>query len=446
MIWKRGKVIALLAAAVMGASALAAAGLREHATPESSSGVDAGPSHDTTHEALLNALGPAPEFPPEAVDAARFDEAARIAWDFFVARERASGGGNGLMPATEGYDRVSIWDVGSTLAAYHSAHELGLLDDAGFESRAGRLLETLATVPLYDDAVLNKAYVAADGSPAGADGADADQPTGWSALDLGRLLVWLHVMRTQHPALAERAAAVVERMDLARTVADGQLMGEGPDFAGRTQSYPEGKLGYEQYAARGFELWGHRAAEALDLLANAAPHDVEGTMLLRDRRGGERLTSDPFVLLGLELGWSAAERRLALGMLEAQRKRWETTGQITVVGEDAIDRPPEYFYYYGVHQDGHPFAASAHGSTDDPDAPRWVSAKSAWGWYALVPTGYTRRAVEAVAPAALPGRGWRSGIYEGDATPAGIPNLNTAAVILEAAAYAKRGAPLAGAR
>jgi hypothetical protein len=148
------------------------------------------------------------------------------------------------------------------------------------------------------------------------------------------------------------------------------------------------------------------------------------------------------VLLGLELGWAPAERRLALGVLEAQRQRWRSTGQITIAGEDAIDRPPYYFYYYAVQHDGQPFTVGAHGSMHGVDVPPWVSAKGAWGWYALVPSEYTRRAVDAVAPAALPGRGWRSGVYEASAEPAGVPNLNTAAVILEAALYAQRNAPL----
>jgi hypothetical protein len=432
MISKRAQLIAL-AVVVSGVTAASACGESDDS--------ELGSADVASSDRVLVDLGPSPEFPPAPLDSALVDRAARVAWDFFLARERAGGSGNGLMPATEGYDRVSIWDVGSTLAAYHSAHELGLLDERAFMERTGRLLETLASVPLYDDAVLNKAYVAADGTPAGADGAEGNQPTGWSALDLGRLLVWLHVVRTHHPGLAAQAERVVERMDLARTV-QGGVLGEGPDFAGRTQTYQEGKLGYEQYAARGFELWGHPAEQALDLHANAEPFDVDGTPLLRDRRGGERLTSDPFVLLGLELGWTAAERRLALGILDAQRRRWEATDQITIVGEDALDRPPHYFYYYGVQQDGRPFSVGAHGADDDPDAPRWVSAKSAWGWYALVPTAYTRLAVDAVAPAALPGRGWRSGVYEGTGEPAGIPNLNAAAVILEAALYARRGAPL----
>ena len=47
-----------------------------------------------------------------------------------------------------------------------------------------------------------------------------------------------------------------------------------------------------------------------------------------------------------------------------------------------------------------------------------------------------------MARAAEGGGGWGSGVYEGTGEPTGGHNLNTAAVILEAALYSATGRPL----
>ncbi|MBA3949777.1 MAG: DUF3131 domain-containing protein, partial [Acidobacteria bacterium] len=68
------------------------------------------------------------------------------------------------------------------------------------------------------------------------------------------------------------------------------------------------------------------------------------------------------------------------------------------------------------------------------------STKAAFGWHALAPSAYTLRAIRTVRPAAGP-NGWASGVYErGGST--NVPNINTAAVVLEAALYARLGRPL----
>ena len=105
----------------------------------------------------------------------------------------------------------------------------------------------------------------------------------------------------------------------------------------------------------------------------------------------------------------------------------------------ALQHPPHYFYYYAVWSNGEPFVVGAHGAHDV--GPRWVSAKAAYAWHSLLPDGYTWRAVDAVAPARS-SAGWASGVYEGNGRSTGVRNLNTAAVILEAALYRERGRPL----
>ena len=75
------------------------------------------------------------------------------------------------------------------------------------------------------------------------------------------------------------------------------------------------------------------------------------------------------------------------------------------------------------------------------DGPRWVSSKAAIAWYALQPSAYTRRAIQAIEPARTP-RGWTSGVYEDTKRSTDTLNVNTEAVVMTAALYALRGEPM----
>jgi hypothetical protein len=231
-------------------------------------------------------------------------------------------------------------------------------------------------------------------------------------------------------------------MKLAEMVRDGYLSGAEVTPAGQLLRYQEGRLGYEQYAAYGFALWGQRAERALSLRENSLPIQVFGVPLLADRRGDDFLTSEPFILMGMELGWNREMKRLATGSLEAQEERYRRTGEVTFVSEDAIPIAPHYFYYYAISYRGNPFSVGVQGSEAVLDGPRWISAKAAFAWHALLPSPYTRLGAEAVAPALSPLRGWSSGVFEAGRAPTGSENINTAAVILEAALYSVNRLPL----
>ena len=120
-------------------------------------------------------------------------------------------------------------------------------------------------------------------------------------------------------------------------------------------------MGYEQYAAAGLALWGHRAEKALDARLNAAPASVLGVSIITDKRGNDRVTSEPYIMMGLETGWYSPElREQAWRVLAAQEARYKSTGLITMVSEDALPDPPYYFYYYSLYREGKPFVVDAH--------------------------------------------------------------------------------------
>jgi hypothetical protein len=366
-----------------------------------------------------------------------FMDAARTAWTFVNQHYQPETGF--VMPLAD-YKFTTMWDIGGMLAALYSAHELGFIDRPEYDARVGKILTTLARLPLYDGRAFNKWYDAATGGRVDRGYERPDQFSGWSATDLGRLLVWLKIIGSD-PRFEEKARAIVERIDMRHIVHDSYLWGEDLDNLGRQRVFQEGRIGYEQYAAHGFALWGYRAEKALDLSENLLPLSVMGQPLAADFRRWDRLTNEPFVLWGLEIGWDPPAASLVRHLLLAQEARYHKTGIITVVGEDAIPRPPHYFYYYCVYANGRQFAVDVADRTAVADGPRWVSAKSAFALHALLPNRYTDAAVRALG-SARQRPGWASGVYEGTGQSTGGVSINTAAVILTAAVVNMRGEPI----
>lgn len=389
----------------------------------------AGPATAVRPSAAPPGAGPSPGV-SSGSEGDLFAEAAKEAWRYVEARYRPE---TGLVDGAVGWEYATMWDAGSALGAYLSARDLGLLSPEECTRRVARLLRTLQRVPLVEGVTFARAY------PTRSVGAARSGP-GWSPTDLGRLLLWLKIVAAREPSLAADAERVARRSDFSRVLRDGYMWGARAT-QGKRLEFQEGRLGYEQYAAAGFAAWGFPVDNAASFTRNTIPIQVMGQPVMADMRGYDRLTSDPIVLYGLELGWPAEARALARGLLAAQEERFKRTGQVTIVGEDAIGIAPHFFYYYCAYTNAKEFAVDVQDPAAAVAGPRWISAKSAFAWHALLPGDYTRRAVEAVGPAGS-ARGWASGVFEGGRRSTGAENVNTQGIILEAAAYARRGAPL----
>ncbi|MGQ0815326.1 MAG: DUF3131 domain-containing protein [Gemmatimonadota bacterium] len=367
-----------------------------------------------------------------------FDDAAAAAWKQFNLLWRPR---TGLAAATPAYSRLTPWDIGSVIAANFSAYRLGLLSEAGYRKRMGTTLRTLEQMPLYRKAVFHKIYFADNARMVGRNGRATSVGYGWSATDMGRLLNWLRIVAENDPEFRADVQRIVRRVKFGETVANGYLYGGLLGTRGKLWKFQEGRIGYEQYAAEGYRYWGAPVDSAADLMQNAQPVDVWGVPVFADKRGLDRLNSEPFILMGLEIGFTRGMGELARGVLAAQESRYQKTGKITMVSEDAVGIPPYYFYYYCVLCNGRTFVVDVAEPGKNLDEPRWVSTKASFGYHALLGTSYTKRALERTM-AAKTSRGWSSGVFERNGKPTETYDINTAAVVLEAALYRKIGRPL----
>jgi hypothetical protein len=376
---------------------------------------------------------PTPETPPPDV----FLAGAKAAWTYVENNTSAS---TGLAGATETFKYATAWDIASQIGAIYSAHELGIIDDANYDGRIRKILATLTTMPLFEGAAFNRFYDIAGAKMVRRDFTPSSSGFGWSTTDIGRLLIWLKVLAVKQPQYASQATAIVNRLDFSKLIAGGTLQGVDVNASGTRTQYGETGLGYEQYAAGGFALWGKRASNSLNPTASARTTTVLGVTVWVDANGNARLLSEPYIMMGLETGfWASALKDQAQAVLKAQKARYDQQGIITIVTEDAMPEEPYKFYYYSVYHSGKTFVVEGPPYGSVVSNPRWVSSKAAFAWHALFPSDYTQKAFDAVQGAVMPGHGWGAGVYEGSLKPTGWPSLNTAGIILEAVAYRKLG-------
>jgi hypothetical protein len=205
----------------------------------------------------------------------------------------------------------------------------------------------------------------------------------------------------------------------------------------------EGRLGYEQYAARTLALMGLDVDRAADPLANLQLVDIEGIAVPADRRDPKthgaqnHVVSEPWILQGLEFGWTRASREIAWRVYRAQEERFKKTGIKTAATEDHVDQAP-FFVYNSLYNGGTRWVAVSEKGDELPQL-RTLSTKAAFGWHALLRTPYTTQLVEAVAGLSDPARGWYAGQYETGGKTNQSVNANTNAVVLESLAYLARG-------
>jgi acyl-CoA reductase-like NAD-dependent aldehyde dehydrogenase len=220
-------------------------------------------------------------------------------------------------------------------------------------------------LPLFRGELPNKAYDTRSAQPV--DYANQPAEIGFSALDLGRMLIWLAIVRERYPQHAAAVDAVVASWSFCGVLDTcGSLYGAVPTADGRVQYLQEGRLGYEEYAAVGFGLWGFDVARAAkpepfavaDVSGVAVPHDARDP---RELGAHNYVVTESAVLDGMELGWRAADgtpvpwrRDFADAIYAAQAARHRQTGILTARTEHQLAGAP-YFVYDTVYADGFPW-------------------------------------------------------------------------------------------
>ena len=369
---------------------------------------------------------------------------ARTAWRYFESNYVAE---TGLVSATDNYPSATLWDLGSYMMAILAARELGVISPEVARDRLSRMLDTLARLPLVDG-LPNKVYHTRTLQMMDYQNHEVAAGIGWSAIDIARLSVPLGLAVWRDPELTPRIGALLASWALDKTVSGGRLQGAVRRPNGALELVQEGRLGYEQYAARAMELLGLDVENAARWDLAAAITSVAGQPIAYDARMPKdhagthnAVVSEPFLLLAFEIGLGATSGAIAETVYLAQRARARQTGRLVAVSEDALDRAP-YFVYNSVLNGGVAWAAVTPDGAD-ASADRTLSTKAAFGWGHLYRDAYADELLGRVAALSDPARGFFAGLYDADGKTNTALTANTNGLILECLWYQTRGPLLA---
>jgi hypothetical protein len=375
---------------------------------------------------------------------------ARAAWRYFENNFQAE---TGLVNAVQNFPSTTTWDTGSYIGALVAARELGLIDKNTFDRRLTQLLGTLNSIPLFRDVLPNKVYHTKTGQMVNYRNEPGE--LGWSAIDLGRLLIWLEIVKQLYPEHGNAADRAVLRWTFCNLVDQcGVLFGSAVGEKGELRYLQEGRLGYEEYAARGFELWGFDAGRAkrrepyntLPLFGVQVPFDTRDP---RETGGINYVVTESYVLGAVELGWDldgtvSGELRTDNWMAEyaqriydVQEARYRCTGVLTARTEHQLDVSP-YFVYDTIFAAGLPWATMTDQQRLVPQFAA-VAAKAALGLWGVWDTPYTDLLFEATADLYDPDKGYYEGVYENGKGAIRNFTANNNGIILEILLYRTRG-------
>ncbi|WP_372801644.1 DUF3131 domain-containing protein [Paracoccus seriniphilus] len=365
-------------------------------------------------------------------------EHARIAWTYFQNNVDEE---TGLANSVHNYPSTTMWETGSYIVAVLSAERLGLIDRAEAEARLGKVLSSLQSLRLFQDTLPNKAYQTRTLELVDYGNKPSELGLGWSALDVARIVGTLGLVERNHPELADEVEKLLNHWQLDQMVQGGELIGTNVT-AGEVRRNQEGRVGYEQYAAKAMMLFGYDVYRAYEVEDNLMVKQVEGQPIPVDSRLHRATTpafvvSEPYLFDGLEFGFDDRSHRFATAIYRAQEARHAETGKLTAVTESHLAEAP-YFAYSTVWGGGSPWAVMTF-TGERIDSRRTLATKAAFGWDALFGTDYTTQLVDAVEAFADPEKGWPEGIYEETGEVNGSTTANTNAVVLAALAFKATG-------
>ena len=379
--------------------------------------------------------------------------AAKVAWHYF---EKFTQETTGLANSVGNYPSTTLWDTASYIAGAVAAFELCLIEKPEFDRRMIQLLTTIKGLELFRKEMPNKVYHTKTGAKV--DYTNKPGEIGFSALDIGRFLVWMRILKNRYPHLGNTVDSVLLKWDFANVIDDQGLMyGAYVDKeTGETVYAQEGRLGYEEYAAKGFALWGFRPllAHRAEPFLTASIYGIQVPYDGRDPRvfhSQNYVVTESYLQDGLELGFDLPQddsspewlhsdgwrAEFADRIYQVQENRWRRTGFMTARSEHNVKGPP-YFTYDTIFSDGYPWNTVTPRGDYVPDHAA-VAAKAALGLWALWETDYTDVLYEAIIELYDPENGMYEGLYERGQGRVEIYTANNNGIILTALLHKVQG-------
>lgn len=145
--------------------------------------------------------------------------AAKVAWHYF---DKFTQENTGLANSVGNYPSTTLWDTASYIAGMVAAYELCIIEKTEFDQRITLLLTTIKSLELFRKELPNKVYHTKTGAKV--DYTNKPGEIGYSALDIGRFLVWMRICKNRYPYLANTIDSVLLKWDFSNVIDDEGLM------------------------------------------------------------------------------------------------------------------------------------------------------------------------------------------------------------------------------
>jgi len=365
-------------------------------------------------------------------------EVAKSAWQYFVNNYHED---TGLVNSVDKYPSTTLWDTGNYLMALISAYKLEIISKEVYHKRLTKILSTLQKIELYNGELPNKVYNAQTLKMTDYQNNITQKGIGWSAIDIGRLLIPLSYIHFNQPQYTKEIKSILERWSVKRMTKEGALYGAIVND-GKEELLQEGRLGYEQYTSKMFATFGVDITNALrydKYLEFVDIYDIKIPYDKRDKKHSKAnnyVLMEPYMLDGLEFGWDYFSKEFSYRLYLAQEERYKDTGILTAITEDHLDQPP-YFIYNCIYVNKKRWVAIDENGEVHNDM-KLLSTKASFAMDALYHSDYTAKLMDRLKPLQSD-RGWYTGIYEKSGKINKSVTCNTNAIILESLLYKKEG-------
>ncbi|WOT05058.1 DUF3131 domain-containing protein [Shewanella youngdeokensis] len=339
----------------------------------------------------------------------------------------------GLIDSVQGYTHATMWDVGSSIGAILAleALELSTLEVTNF--RLKKMLKTLYNLPLYKDKLPNRQYNTVTGKPSGRLSKSASNGNGWSALDLGRLYIWLAIIVQHKPHLAADVARITDKWQLDEAVHKGTLY--GTKLTSKKEYYrQEGRLGYLQYAATGYRLMGLDVDTAFEC-ERLDETEVDDITIKIDPRNLPFLTLDSFLLYTIEFSHDESCWNQLRELYDLHEEQFNTSKKLTAYAEDSLSKAP-WFLYNNIYYQGEPWYSVSHSGKPFANS-QTFSNKAAFAMSVIFDSEYSRALANQVTTNSIRHRVIPTGLYRNGKTNTAY-NINTNSLILVSLWYKTR--------
>jgi len=369
-------------------------------------------------------------------------EDAKIAWRYFQNNFQEK---TGFYNSVDAYPATTLWDISSAIHAIMSAFEIGIIKKDEFDARITKLLSSMQSSNLYKNSLPNKMYNTQNLEMVDYANHKTLEGIGWSAMDIGRLLGSFTRIRKHYPEHTLLVNKVIARWDIDSILSESTLYGIGFNFKDKGVTIvQEGKLGYEEYAAKGYLINGYDASESYKYTDFLKFKEIYGIQIATDTREVKHhpaynyVLSEPYILDGLEYGWDINSRELAYRVYKAQKKRATDVGKVIAVSEGHLDTAP-YFVYNSVYTNGDTWVCLSE-SGENVEEFKSFSTKAAYAWATLYDDEYSVELTKNLEGLGNKDKGWYSGRFDIDGRINKALTANTNGVILECINYKIKGA------